>query len=417
MAATFLKRSHAIVWLPPRSVGERAFATEARLLVIRTSGAAGDARYERCSLDALPKVKSVSLVFDARDVTVLAPTVPALSAAKLARALPNIVEDSLLQDVGACAFAAGPTRPDGTRLVAVVDRGWLEFTVGAFERRGMWVTGAWPAQLVLPIAPAGWSIGCLQHGLAVRTGPCDGFGWAASDDADFRTEALAAAMQAARQIGSSGQEVQAYVEDASWKPSLERACQRESVSLRIAGLPVPTSAPVDLLDGRAGNAGQRWLANVDWRAWRVPAALAAACVVAALAGLNVHWMQLAQQRSQLKASMDRQFRQTFPNAQVVVDPLLQMQRQVSTLRARAGQSGPDDFLPLLARFAQALGPRGVDALAGVEYREGQIRVRFQPSFVESSAAREGIREACQRQGLMLSFDKDTPALASVKVAA
>ncbi|HWS76628.1 MAG TPA: GspL/Epsl periplasmic domain-containing protein, partial [Quisquiliibacterium sp.] len=60
--------------------------------------------------------------------------------------------------------------------------------------------------------------------------------------------------------------------------------------------------------------------------------------------------------------MEQVFRDTFPSTQVVVDPLLQMQRQVAALRLSTGQSGPDDFLPMLARFAEALGPRATDGV-------------------------------------------------------
>jgi type II secretion system protein L len=73
-----------------------------------------------------------------------------LSGARLAQAVPNIVEDSLLQDAASCAFVIGPPLDSGRRLIAVIDRAWLEFTVGAFERRGMKVRAAWPAQLTLP---------------------------------------------------------------------------------------------------------------------------------------------------------------------------------------------------------------------------------------------------------------------------
>jgi general secretion pathway protein L len=113
--------------------------------------------------------------------------------------------------------------------------------------------------------------------------------------------------------------------------------------------------------------------------------------------------------------MERSFRQTFPNAQVVVDPLLQMQRQVSDLRLRAGQSGPDDFLPLLARFAGALGPRANDALAALEYRDGKLRARFRADFLEGPAARESLRAALRQRGLQLEFEGEGDALAVVSL--
>ena len=42
--------------------------------------------------------------------------------------------------------------------------------------------------------------------------------------------------------------------------------------------------------------------------------------------------QLNQERKALQVQLERKFRQAFPNAQVVVDPMLQMQRQVADLR-------------------------------------------------------------------------------------
>ena len=102
-----MKRGRAVVWLPPRSDGERAFGSEAHLLAFRGGQAAGSA-IEKVSLDGLTGTTQVQLVFDARDVTLLMPEVPMLSGARLAQAVPNIVEDSLLQDAASCAFVIGP---------------------------------------------------------------------------------------------------------------------------------------------------------------------------------------------------------------------------------------------------------------------------------------------------------------------
>ncbi len=415
MATTLLKRTAAI-WVPPHSVGERALVAEASLVVMlpapESSGGVG---WARASLEALPAVKSAVLIFDARDVTLMPVKLPPLSGARLARALPNLVEDALLQDAQGCAYALGPRLPDERRLVAVIDRSWLEFVVGAIERRGVRVTAAWPAQLVLPVAEGAWSIACVQDGLAIRTGEFDGFGWTASKDADFRTEALVAAAEAGTQVAGRPQSIAAFAEDRSWQKSVERAEQQIGVPIVLSGLPQPQPAPLDLLSARQGSASGRWFSSVDWRAWRLPAALAAGCVFAWLIGLNLHWAQLARERAQLRAQMELTFRQAFPNAQVVVDPVLQMQRQVSDLRLRAGQSGPDDFLPMIARFAGALGPRANDALASLEYRDGKLRARFQQNFFDGPGARETLRAAFRQRGLNLQFEGEGDAIALVSL--
>jgi general secretion pathway protein L len=182
--------------------------------------------------------------------------------------------------------------------------------------------------------------------------------------------------------------------------------------MEIRALDLPEPAPIDLLSGREA-ASRRMLASFDVRAWRAPALLAGACLAAALAGLNLHWAQLMTEKTAIRQSLEATFRSAFPSAQVVVDPVLQMNRQVAALRARSGQSGPEDFAPLLGRLGDALGPIGVDALAAVEYREGRLKVRFRAERVDGRAAREQLREACARAGLKLQFDNEREPTATV----
>jgi general secretion pathway protein L len=413
MAAPVLKRGEAVVWLPPRADGERAFGTEARLLATVSDGA-GTLRYARVSLDGMQPASQVRLVFDPRDVTLVPAAVPALSGTRLAQALPNIVEDSLLQDPSTCAMVAGPPLPDGRRTIGVVDRGWLEFTVGAFERRGIRVRSAVPGQLALPLHPEQWSLGCVHGGLALRIGPFEGLGWSAGPDPDYRAEAIVALVGTSLADRPRPSSIAAYAEDTSWREPIARAAERLGIEFKVSGLPLPDAAGVDLLAGRTG-AGRRMLQSFELRDWSWPIGLAAACVVAALVGLNLHWATMVRERQEIRASLERTFRSAFPEAQVVVDPVLQMNRQVAMLRARGGQSGPEDFVPLLARFSQALGPRVNDALASLEYRDGRLKVRFQPQLVDGAAAREQLAAACLRAGLRLAFDNDRDPTATVAI--
>lgn len=470
MAAQVLRKGQAIVWVPPRAIGERAFATEPVLLAmlpvavsdkvggganlggvpVTVFGSASTARYVRVSLDALPALKTATLIFDARDVNLLQAVVPPLSGARLQQALPNVVEDMLLQDPQGCAFAVGPRLGnEGRRLIAAIDRGWLEFVVGAFERRGIAVQAAWPAQLALPVGADRTALACLNDGLVLRTGLFDGIGWGASSDPDFRAEAIVTLMANAGTpsaplapaapdaapavvagserdavVGLAARELPAepprlrrrlavFVEDASWQAPVLKAAARAGFDADIRALPFPLPAPIDLLAARRGTAAGRWFADVDWHAWRVPAGFAAASLAVALVGLNLHWGVLAQERDALKAQIERNYRQAFPSSQVMVDPLLQMQRQVAALRTRAGQSGPEDFVPLLSRFSQALGAQGTDSIGSVEYRDGRLRVRFQPGFFEARSVREILVRDCQRQGLSVKFDGEREPTATV----
>lgn len=415
MAAPVLKRGEAVIWLPPRTEGERAFGTEARLLAMLPDPNEPRPRYARLSLDSLQSVRQVTLIYDARDVTLLEVDVPPLSGAKLALALPNIVEDALLQDPAGCAIVAAPKVPgQEKRTVAVVDHSWLEFTVGAFERRGMRVKAAWPAQLALPLQPDHWALAAVRSSLALRTAPASGLSWVGGEDADFRGEAIVSLLETAMLRHSKPAALSAYVDDAAWQEPVLKAARRLQIETRVYSLPVPQGAVVDLLNGRR-NAGRRWLASVDWRAWRLPLGFAAAAIAVSLVALNVQWAMMAQEKQRLRVALESRFRAAFPNAQVVVDPVLQMQRQIAAMRAQSGQTGNDDFVPLLTRFAQALGPRAADALAKVEYRDGRLRVQFQPQVADSASARESLRDASARLGLKLQFDNERDPRATVTV--
>jgi len=412
MAAAVLRRGEAIVWLPPRVAGERSLAGEASLLV-----ATGPSRERplvaRASLETLPPMRSVRLIVDARDVTLLRAQLPALPQARLQRALPNLLEDQILQDPQSCAWALGPTVGGGMRLVAALDRHWLDVVTQAFERRGIRVTAVWPAQALQWQPPASTAVLlCIGSSIAVMPAAGDGVGLAAGNEPHARREALRSAWAL---LADAGGEVMALTEDEAWRAVLRESAAEAGVTLRLGDLPVPVSASVDLLAAQRAGALARWAAAFDWRAWRWPLVGALTCGALAVAGLNLHWYTLAREQAELLASLDRSFAQVFPAGTTRVDPVLQMQRHVAQLRARAGQASPDDFLPLAVGLGLALGTQAQDAIGSLEYRDGRLRARFRPGIADTRAAREALELAGRRQGLRLRFDNEREPLATITV--
>ena len=412
MAAAVLRRGEAIVWLPPRVAGERSLAGEASLLV-----AMGPSRERplvaRASLETLPPMRSVRLIVDARDVTLLRAQLPALPPARLQRALPNLLEDQVLQDPQSCAWALGSSVGGGVRLVAALDRHWLDVVTQAFERRGIRVTAVWPAQALQWQPPASTAVLlCIGSSIAVMPAASDGVGLAAGTEPHARREALRSAWAL---LADAGGEVMALAEDDAWRAALRESAAEAGVTLRLGDLPVPVSASVDLLAAQRAGALARWAAAFDWRAWRWPLAGALTCAAVAVAGLNLHWYTLAREQAELLATLDRSFAQVFPAGTTRVDPVLQMQRHVAQLRARAGQASPDDFLPLVVGLGLALGTQAQDAIGSLEYRDGRLRARFRPGIADTRAAREALELAGRRQGLRLRFDNEREPLATITV--
>lgn len=428
MAAKTLRRGEAIVWLPARSAGEARLREEPSLVAL--IGGTPEIQARRLSLDALQGIRSIWLVLDARDCTVLQAELPPISGARLLQALPNVVEEHLLQDPAECLLVLGPEVPAGqARLVAAADREWVELVLAAFEGKGHRIMGLWPAAEALPAAPRHGTLGCVNEGLVFRIGASDALGAPAPLREEERVEALRGLMRIAGLASQSPgilsngsapldqtvlepSPLIAWIDQPDGSAAVAQAAQAESLSIEIRPLPASFDSRLDLLEARPARA-RRMIAQLDLAALRLPALLAMACVVAALIGLNLHSWQLRAERDSARAQLEAGFRAAVPSAQVVVDPLLQMTRHVAALSAAAGQTTAQDALPLLNQLALALGPQSADALAGVDYADGRMKLRFRPDRVESRAAREQLQAACAKVGLQLRFDNEREPTATL----
>lgn len=109
------------------------------------------------------------------------------------------------------------------------------------------------------------------------------------------------------------------------------------------------------------------------RRWRWPAWIAGAAVALHLAAGVVSVVAARQTEAELNAKTRAIFSTTFPGA-AIVDPLLQMRRQLNEVRPRHGQLRDDDLLALAAALADALGGGGREAVAQLRYEEGALEV-------------------------------------------
>ncbi|MEN9775800.1 MAG: Cholera toxin secretion protein epsL [Pseudomonadota bacterium] len=414
-----LKRDQAIVWLPPRSVGERALAATASLLLMRAGAArAGGPGVEgpppvlsRASLESLPDLRSVYLVFDARDVSVLSTRLPRLPSSRLIRALPGLLEDQVLQDPAQCAWALDPLPTDqGDRRVGVIDAAWLETVAQAFERRRIKILAAWPMQAVMrPPSGQSWLL-ALPESLAWCAGDGEGLGWspAATDD-DRRVQVHEACSFAAgldQPVSCCWMGGPGWVSALEGRPTdaVDAGPIGRNDTPEIQALSWPTPTTLDLMSARhaQGRLSARF-GQVDGRAWRPAGAWAGLALLIALLGLNLEWARLAAEERQLNDRLAERFARIMGPATPRVDPVLQLSRHLAAARLRAGQADPEGFVPMLSKFAEALGATADDSLLGLQFREGRMTVRLRPQALQATT-RDRLVEALRLQGLEGSFE-------------
>lgn len=412
MARQILKRSEAVAWLPAKAqvngnlgLGEGFlfWGPNSRTPLLTT-------------IEAIGKLKSICLVLDARDVLVTSAQVPPLSPAKLAQALPNILEDQLIQDPSQVVIGLGERGELGSRTIAVADRAWVESVKGSFERRGVKVSAIWPAQLALPKRADRWVLAATSTGLTFKS-ENNALGWPTGSTPMERLAALHSffdTLAIQERVDPSTVGIDVMIDDAQWSDPFRLLADERRLQLEVFAIVKPQAASIDLnaaIVGRPGktNSNDGW----RWSQWRLPLALVGLTAMVAIAGLNLRWWQLERERKELIALSEQTFRGAFPKVNTVVDPRRQAERLVQELRKNNGQPSPDDFNVLIARLGDALDVAASDALASIEFSAGQLKVKFQPGLADSAPARDQLRQSLTRTGLLVSFPNEREPIALI----
>jgi len=339
---------------------------------------------------ALPRLARVELIIAAPDVLLLDVALPRLSGAKLRAALPALAEPMLLGDIEQAFVVAG--RPDGRgrSTLAVLDRALLRRALELFARLGIAPVSATPEPLTLAAARGRWRLRIGTDYGALRMGERLGIACSHAGGADPPVE-LRLAIEQAGAARPEAIDVEGECDSASWTAAL-------GVKVNLTAPDPGHAAPValELLQYEFGPR------MVDWSAWRLPAALAAALALAWVVALNVDALLKLREERQLRDQMSATFRAAFPRVPVVLDPLAQMRRALADMRSGAGTGDAGDFLPLAAGFAQAA-QVDAESVRQVEYRDRSLQVRFEPRAVDSAAKRDALVARLAKAGLSARF--------------
>lgn len=442
--------STLIVLMPPRDPAVHSQEWQLPELPFVLLDKAGNTqRTGRSALALLPRASSTVLLIAARDLLTVAAAVPPLKGPRLRQALPNVVEDQLIQDPQTCHLALDPKAlGDGRHAVAAIDRGWFRFLVEGFTAAGHRGLRAVPVARCLPKPEA--------EAIAGETEPSIGQDDAASSQHAALEPVIACVMGPVMSTAPSllagslpDQSLSAPAEAlelAVVRGVLEQGLAAPAASAAATIAALAGDAPVTLytLTGLPGEpsgaaskssatllpgaqpltfetlarraltcrfdlcqfefAAQPWQLNrATLRRLRVPIALVAASLVVAIIGANVQWLMLTRQRDAMNAEMTELLLNAFPKTTVVLDPVGQMARQLQLLRVAAGQPSPDDFLALADGLARSLGPVPANGIAALDYHDRRLDVTFKPGVTVDA----DLTARLARNGLTGAADSST----------
>lgn len=325
------------------------------------------------ALAGVPRADEVHAILPASRVLHARLKLPRVNAATIRELLPFAVEDRLLTDPAHIHAVAGRTDAHGETVVAVVDRVWLEGVTRLLARAGFAPSRAWCESALHAEQEGRWRVvlGATRNYLLESGGVAVPFDRPAGTDLPL---AIRIAVDEARARGAAPTEIRVIVESGA--ATAEPAAWAEHTGVPVAAVAAPSNAraapiaadSIDLLSGDFAPASSRF------PGFRVPRlAVGLACLIAILQVTlgAFDWWRMEGTRRALEAERVAIFQSVFPEARTIVDPALQMSRNLAELQRARGQPAGDDFLALATAAARSSKPGPAKRLT---YANGKLEV-------------------------------------------
>lgn len=352
------------------------------------------------ALASLPKADDYIAIISATRLLCVNVQMPARSRRRWEAALPFVAEEYTLSAPEDNHVVPGMAQKDGQRTLFIVDKGWLKAIIAACDTAGIRLRRMLP-EMLLPALPLDtWVVVWDGNKGFVRTGVASG---TALDQGDAQHVPLTLMLYLNAALPAPPQHIHIR--------SVAHAGDIEPTLPRWEGLPAPltSSAPwdwrqepisTDTLNLLWGPLAPR----VRWDSWlpvlRPVALMLCIAILIETLGIHVQWGMLSHQKTAVIREMERTFRQTFGDTSVVVDPSLQMQRNIAVLRHNAGQPDESDFLPLLDQAAAALAALPDDSITAMHYASGRLDIDLKFSSATEMSA---MQQRVNGKGLSLRF--------------
>lgn len=321
---------------------------------------------------------------------------PTRVRAKILQALPYALEDQLLGEPDSMQFAYRPLT-DGHLAVAVTARERLRVWQEQLQAAGLRPVALAPITLALEPAAGAWVAAFIGDELVVRAGTYAGFTAVTAGDAP--PALLAAALKEAQVRGDAPPALRVYAgarafaADA-WSQALGIEVTRSDDNFWTHVEPQPALNLVQTAVG-GGDGTHPLLARL-----RPAAIMFALWMLGSFIFTTIEWWQLSRTAKAQRTEMTQIFRNAFPEAKAIVDPALQMQRNVADLQARSGQAGPGELLVLLTQVGPALTDARGAELQGIQYGDRALTLDVR---VGDFQALEALRAALGAKGLRVEL--------------
>lgn len=325
------------------------------------------------TLENLPQARCCHLVLPADLVTVVPVRLPDLAPRKLATLLSGAVEAHVLGQAEQLHVALLGRDEQGMSWLAVVDKGWLQFTLARLAEKGIEVDAALPESLLLPLEDNAWSLLRHEDGTLLRVSPI--FGLAV--DRGNPPAGLLLALDHADATGTGRpRRLCLYQGSAMDSADLERwhsACKLPVVTRGSWDWREPAwPGTINLLQGSL----QPRHARMDPRLLLRPIILGGILLATVqVAGMTIDRILLSAEQSALQTKMRDLAERVLPAHAAVVDPAWQIGAQLKALHAANGHES-EGMIALLGLAGKVRPAGGNVDLKEIRYDGGRLSLDY-----------------------------------------
>jgi general secretion pathway protein L len=319
----------------------------------------------------MPRGHECIAIVAAERVLSVAAMLPPGGRRRWRQVLPYVAEEYTLSDPEENHVVPGLALADGRRMLAVVDKPWLKRLVDAAHSARLSMRSMVAETFLPALASDNWAVVWDGSSGFVKTGAASG---SALDTGDAGSLPLAlrlsldVAPQIPRQIELR------FTHDIS--DELRTLPQWPGLQL-VAGADWDwrrAPIPGDALNLLWGDFAPRAKIQAWWPKLRPAAYLLLAVLIVEMAGSNLEWAMLLNEKNQQARAMQRTFRATFGDAVALVNAPLQMQRNLAELRHIAGMPDTGDFLPLLGLASRSLASLPLGSVVAMHYEAARLDI-------------------------------------------
>lgn len=360
-------------------------------------------------VDELPKARACEIVIPANVALLTEVEAPERNRKLVFKALRFAVEDKVVAESEKLhAGIIGPVLPGGKWPVAVLDRQWMEKTLGLLAEKGVFPNSASVETLMPPVEQN--SITVVWDGVEgfMRSGEFSG-GALDAGSAASPPAALKLAIDEARNRGEEVKAVRLYLAGGAIPPDVSLWGRALGVECRVVGAfnwpeAVAKGAGRVTGDFLSGGLARPSRLRKMKRGLKLTLALTGAVVLTHAGFITADWILLKREARLLESDMRSSFKKAFPEAKAIVDPPLQMRRNLADLRWRAGGRDMNDLAPMLAEVTTALGQDSM--LRGFDYDKGVLKV---DAIVPEEGVALIIRDRLMKTGMDVKMGDIKPA--------